>query len=47
MAVLAPGWERNYEGRPALYSMACLGQVTAHYRLADGTYNVLLLGCNG
>jgi uncharacterized protein len=44
MAVLTPGWENNYEGRPALYSMACLGRVTTHYRLADGTYNVLLLG---
>ncbi len=46
MAALTPGWEANYEGRPALYSMACLGRITAHCRLADGTYNVLLLGLN-
>jgi uncharacterized protein len=44
MAVLKPGWEKEYEGRPALYSTACLGRVTTHFRLADGTYNVLLLG---
>ena len=44
MAVLAPGWENNYEGRPPLYPMACLGQITTYFRLADGTYNVLLLG---
>jgi Lon protease-like protein len=44
MAALAPGWERDYEGRPALYPMACLGRITAHCRLKDGTYNVLLLG---
>jgi hypothetical protein len=44
MAVLAPGWERNYEGRPKLYPMACLGQITTHFRLADGTYNALVLG---
>jgi uncharacterized protein len=44
MAVLTPGWERNYEGRPTLHSMACLGRITTHFRLADGTYNVLLLG---
>lgn len=44
MAVLTPGWEKNYEGRPPLYSMACLGRVTTHYHLADGTYNVLVLG---
>lgn len=44
MAMLTPGWERNYEGRPTLYPMACLGRITAYYRLADGTCNVLLLG---
>jgi Lon protease-like protein len=44
MAVLGPGWERNYEGRPALYPTACLGQISAHCRLSDGTYNVLLVG---
>jgi Lon protease-like protein len=44
MAVLAPGWEKNYEGRPPVYPMACLGRITTHCRLADGTYNVLLLG---
>jgi Lon protease-like protein len=44
MAALTPGWEKNYEGRPNLYSMACLGRITTHYRLTDGTYNVLLLG---
>jgi uncharacterized protein len=44
MAALAPGWERDYEGQPALYPIACLGRITAHCRLPDGTYNVLLLG---
>jgi uncharacterized protein len=44
MATLAPGWEADYEGRPALYPMACLGRIISHSRLADGTYNVLLLG---
>ena len=44
MAALAPGWEQDYEGRPALYPIACLGRITAHCRLPDGAYNVLLLG---
>jgi uncharacterized protein len=44
MAVLTPGWEKTYQRRPAVYSMACLGRVTTHFHLADGTYNVLLLG---
>jgi len=44
MCLLRPGWERDYEGRPPLYPTACLGRVTAHRRLDDGTYNLLLLG---
>jgi Lon protease-like protein len=43
MAVLEPGWADDYEGRPPLYPIACLGRITTHHRLADGTYNVLVL----
>jgi len=44
MAVLRPGWEGNYEGRPPVYPYGCLGWVATHHRLSDGTYNLLLLG---
>lgn len=44
MALLTPGWETDYEGRPPMHSMLCLGRIATHCRLADGTYNVLLLG---
>jgi len=44
MSVLAPGWEPNYEGRPALLPHACLGKIITHQRLDDGQYNLLLLG---
>jgi Lon protease-like protein len=44
MAVLAPGWESDYEGRPPVFPIACLGRVTLHYRLSSGAYNVLLSG---
>lgn len=44
MALLAPGWESEYEGRPPLMPMGCLGRVAAHCRLDDGTYNLLLMG---
>lgn len=44
MAILAPGWERDYEGRPPLYPVACLGRIAAHTRASDGTYNLLLWG---
>lgn len=46
MAVLAQGWEQDYDGRPALLPTACLGRITAHHRLDDGSYNVLLVGLN-
>ena len=44
MALLAPGWEQDYEGRPPVFPMACLGRVTAHCRVKGGSYNVLLMG---
>ncbi len=44
MAVLAPGWESDYEGRPVVYPTACLGRISTHHELDDGTYNVLLWG---
>lgn len=44
MALLKPGWEADYEGRPALCRTACLGRIVSHTRLEDGRYNLLLLG---
>jgi uncharacterized protein len=44
MATLRPGWESDYEGRPAVYPIACLGRIATHHRLDDGTYNLLLFG---
>jgi uncharacterized protein len=44
MGILTPGWERDYEGTPPVYPTACLGRITSHCRLDDGSYNVLLLG---
>ncbi len=44
MAVLAPGWETNYDGRPALQPVACLCRVMNWQKTPEGTYNVLLVG---
>lgn len=44
MAVLAPGWQKSYDERPAVQSVACLGRVTTHQQLADGRFNLLLQG---
>lgn len=44
MSILAPGWEKHYEGRPALESVACLGRVVTHQKVENGRYNLLLAG---
>ena len=44
MAVLEPGWENDYEGRPPLRPVACIGQIATHARLPDGRHNILLAG---
>jgi Lon protease-like protein len=44
MAMLAPGWETDYDGRPALLPHVCVGKVVTHHRLDDGRYNLMLLG---
>src|SRR6516162_1515926 len=42
--LLRPGWEADYEGQPAIYSVLCLGRVVAEQRLPDGRFNLLLRG---
>jgi len=44
MALLASGWEHDYEGRPPVHPVACLGRVATHQRLEDGRYNLLFFG---
>lgn len=44
MALLRPGWERDYEGRPPVYPIGCSGVITHVERLADGRYNIVLRG---
>src|SRR5688572_29816911 len=44
MVMLRPGWERGYEGTPAVYPIGCAGFITRADRLADGRYNIMLRG---
>jgi uncharacterized protein len=44
MVLLRPGWEGNYEGRPAVYPIGCAGLITHSERLPDGRYNIVLRG---
>jgi len=44
MALLKPGWEADYEARPAVFPATCIGKVVAQTRLPDGTRNLILKG---
>lgn len=43
-ARLQPGWETEYDARPAVAPVACLGRIVTEHRLDDGRFNILLLG---
>src|SRR6478735_1236447 len=44
MALLQPGWERDYYQKPAIEQVVCIGTILTHERLPDGKYNFLLQG---
>ena len=44
MVLLRAGWERDYDGRPAVYPVGCAGVITHAERLADGRFNIVLRG---
>src|SRR5688500_14742809 len=44
MALLKPGWEKDYYHRPAIEPVVCVGTILSHEKLADGKYNFLLQG---
>ena len=44
MALLCPGWEKSYYGRPEIEPVVCVGTILTHEKLPDGKYNFLLQG---
>ena len=44
IALMKPGWEPHYEGRPAIHDTVCIGRIMTHTRLDDGRFNLLLQG---
>ena len=44
MALLKPGYEADYHGRPPIYPLGCSGTLVQQERLDDGRYNILLHG---
>jgi len=44
MALLRPGWENDYYGRPPVHPIAGAGEIVQHEELPDGRFNILLRG---
>lgn len=44
MVLLQPGWEEQYDEKPPIEAVACLGRITTSEKLADGRYNLRLRG---
>jgi Lon protease-like protein len=44
MALLKPGWERDYYGKAAIEPVVCAGTILSHEELDEGKYNFLLQG---
>ena len=44
VALLQPGWERDYYGSPPVHEVACAGYIEEHQRLPDGRFNIRLRG---
>src|SRR5262245_64124765 len=44
LVLLQPGHEQEYEGRPPVHAIACVGKVLGEQKLDDGRYNLLLRG---
>ena len=44
LVLLRPGWEADYDGRPAVHPVACVGRIVADQRLEDGRFNLLVRG---
>jgi len=44
VAMLRPGWEKDYEGRPPIHRVAGAGEIVHAEALGDGRFNILLDG---
>jgi uncharacterized protein len=44
MVLLRPGYEKDYEGRPPIFTVGCAGVIEDHQELPDGRYVILLRG---
>jgi Lon protease-like protein len=44
MALLRPGWEEEYQKKPPVHPIICVGRIVQEEQLPDGKYNLILHG---
>ena len=44
ISLLRPGWDHETDGRPAIYTVGCVGLISHVEELSDGRYNLVLRG---
>ena len=44
MALLIPGWESQFHGKPNLANSVCIGRIISHTPTDDGHHNILMAG---
>ena len=44
VALLKPGYEADYDGRPPMHEIATVGRIEQHEELPDGRFNLVLRG---
>ncbi len=44
MALLVPGWESQFQGKPNLGNTVCIGRIISHTPTDDGRHNILIAG---
>jgi Lon protease-like protein len=44
LALLRPGWERDYQGSPDFYPLGCLARIESISWLPNDCYDLLLIG---
>lgn len=44
VSLLRPGWDHDADGRPAMYTVGCVGLISHVEELPDGRYNLVLRG---
>ncbi len=44
LALLRPGWEKDYQAAPPIHPVVCLGKILKYHQLPTGKYDIYLYG---